>query len=164
MLSVFGYFNQIEDADMVVKKLQEIDFSINQMNSIVQVSSAKNYMNIIRHEITVRKTDLYGVKKNTGLEMLLAGEQTISLSDTGTVFTPGSVATTLARTAALESENGLKKALINFGIVPRIAQKYRDAIYRGGLLFWLRLDDKKVQQVIEIMKDFNAQGILTIPH
>jgi len=98
------------------------------------------------------------------LEMLLAGEQPISLSDTGTVFTPGSVATTLARTAALESEDGLKKALINFGIVPRIAQKYRDAIYRGGLLFWLRLDDKKVRQVIEIMKDFNAQGILTIPH
>jgi hypothetical protein len=164
MLSVFGCFNQIEDADMVVKKLQEIDLSLNQMNSIVQVSSVKNFMNITRHEITVEKTDVYGVKKNTGLEMLLGGEQPISLSDTGSVFTVGSVATTLARTAANESEDGLKKALINFGIVPRIAQNYRNAIYQGGLLLWLRLDDKKVQQVVEIMKNYNAQDILTIPH
>jgi hypothetical protein len=149
---------------MVVKKLQEIDLSLNQMNSIVQVSSVKNFMNITRHEITVEKTDVYGVKKNTGLEMLLGGEQPISLSDTGSVFTVGSVATTLARTAANESEDGLKKALINFGIVPRIAQNYRNAIYQGGLLLWLRLDDKKVQQVVEIMKNYNAQDILTIPH
>ena len=72
MKTVFGLFANLEKAKGAVSELLDMGFSGKQINSIIQETAAKDFLDINRHEITVEKTGAFGPKRKNGLESLLA--------------------------------------------------------------------------------------------
>lgn len=162
MKIVFGIFKQISDAKDAVDRLLENGFKEEQMNAIVQESTAKQYLNINRQEVKIEKSENLGKRHLKGLENLLGGVRAIVTPDAGRVYAAGAVASTLAKTAASMNDGGLRATLIDFNVPGDLAVKYRDNIANGNLLFWIRTDDSNTGEAVMIIEDYNAGDVISI--
>ncbi len=164
MKSVFAVFSEVNKAKEAVEHLLRDGYKEEQMNSIVQETVAKNYLDVNRQEIKVEMTDALGGKRIRGLSALFGGQQAVFTSDTGRVYAAGPVATTIAGSSAGSgfANTGLEGSLERFALPKESAHIYQKSVAGGGLLFWIRVDDEKVYQAVSVIKDHQGASVVTI--
>jgi hypothetical protein len=124
MKTIFGFFDDYQQASQAIDKLLEKDFDLGEMNVIVLQSVAKNNMTGGLNRVKVEKTaEVDGVEVH-GLERLLAGEQPVNISNLGQVYAGGDLATMLANTASANAR-GLWIMGYSFSCVPKINGRRR---------------------------------------
>ena len=57
---------------------------------------------------------------------------------------------------------GLKTIMKEFDLPEETAQKYIDGLIHGGILFWVRTEEKRTGEAISIMESYLARKIFTI--
>ena len=151
MKTIFGFFDDYQQASQAIDKLLEKDFDLGEMNVIVLQSVAKNNMTGGLNRVKVEKTaEVDGVEVH-GLERLLAGEQPVNISNLGQVYAGGDLATMLANTASANA--GFKTALDDFDVPGVAAEAYRQGIMDNGLLFFLRTEDQRAAQAAMLLRE-----------
>lgn len=162
MKTFFSLFDDYEKADAAVRELLAQDFAIDEINVILQETIAKNAMDVNQNQIKVKKSQEFGQPATHGLDGLLGGEQAFNVPDAGHIYAAGELADLLTKTALMpaSANGGLKAALIEFGLSPETAELYRGGVQDGGLLVFVRVEDKKATTAREILRKHKARQII----
>ena len=141
------------------------DFDADEMNVIVLEEVAKGNIDTDWKKLNVAVTDEVGEQTVQGLTRLLGGEQAIKLANMEDIYAAGELATVLARTASAQSAEGvgLKASLVDFNVPEGVAQVYRDGVEAGGVLFWLRTDDRRGAEATQILSLHHAKQVIGSP-
>lgn len=150
MKTVFALFSDIQTAQEAVDNILQAGFAEEQMNAIAQEVIAKE-LEITDTKTMVLKTDQLGKKAIQGLPSLFIGKKGINISDVGRVLASGTIAVELAGTASIHSHGGLKLVLEQFNIPQNIANTYTSGLKAGGVLFCLRIEDKRQGETIQLL-------------
>jgi hypothetical protein len=161
MEAVFGCFDNFEQARDTVELLIEHRFREESMNAIAADYVVKDRF---RGRLDRMNTLAGGLKP--GLDRLFAGERPIEISDAGIVFAAGDEATTLARAASMAESrlDGLAAALESLGMPKAIAADCLRIIKGGGVLFWLKADDRRVADAANILREHKARYVAGYAH
>ena len=161
MKTIFGLFENFEDAGRAINQLMEQHFDLWKMNIIVSQLVAKNSMDVDLNRVKVGKTDNIGEHYAHGIDWLLGGQQPVKLPDVGPVYAAGELATILVRAASAQGavDDGLQSALEDFDVPEQVAGQYRTGIKEGGLLFFLRTDDQRAAQAVMLLRQHNASHV-----
>ncbi len=162
MRIIFCLYLEIDLAKKAIDKLLEASFPEEEMNCIVQESMAKEYLKIQAHNISYLKGSDAEHEKIRGLRRLFGGQQAVNTTDAGRIYAAGTTATTMAGAASIMPNGGLIMIMKEFDLPEETAQKYIDGLIRGGILFWVRTEEKRTGEAISIMEHYLARKIFTI--
>ena len=159
--SIFALFDDYGDAETAIAGLIEHDFSEEEMNVLVREQLAKERREVNLHEVDVKKTDDVGEVAVRGLPRLLGGEQPVHLPGVGNVLAAGNLATLVARTASASgaAAEGLKEALVEMNLPEDRALSFREAIEKGGVLFWIRADEERAPAAAGVLRKENGRHV-----
>ncbi len=158
MISVLALFERYEDCKAVVDRLMVQGFDEQHMNVIVDEEVAKTHFDVSLQQVDVKATDELG-ERRTGLDILLGTEQPIDVPWLGAVYAAGELATILVKTAAAPDTGGLKDALVDLDVSEPTARRYVEGILAEGLLFWIRTDDERASEAVEILREHNGRHV-----
>jgi hypothetical protein len=162
--TVFTLFEEFENAYEAVDRLQDEDFDSGQMNVIVLENIAKDAMEVDLEKVKVEKTGQVGEKSVTGLDELLGGQKAVDVPNIGDVYAAGSLATMLVRSASAPGavEGGLEAALQDFNLTGEAAEGYRKGLEEGGLLFFIRSQDEKASDIVQLLRQNKGKFIADV--
>lgn len=162
MVTIFGLFPNYDDADAVVNGLLDDGFDPEEINVIVLETVAKNALDERNlQKIKVEKTDAVGSQKVFGLAKMIGGQQPTRINEVGPVYAVGSLASVLARTAAVSDSDigGLGATLVDFDLPTSAAQNYLQGVKNGDFLLFVRAQDEEAPTVKQVMKANNGRGL-----
>ncbi|MGD8466476.1 MAG: hypothetical protein PVI09_21690 [Anaerolineae bacterium] len=156
MKTIFWLFEDYEQARTAVSVLLDKGLTEGNMNAIIGEEIAKRAMEINWEKAPVQVTDEVGRQTLQGLDRLLAGEQPVQLPGVGEVYAAGELATIVAKTASSTrgTDGGLRSALADFQVSSDKADAFRTGVMEGGLLFWVRVDDAKAPQALDVLQEY----------
>lgn len=163
MRTIFALFTEVYSAENAVQQLLEADYSEEQMNAITQELTAKQYLDISDHKMTIFKTDRPGHKEIVGLKALFIGHRGVNISDVGRVLACGPIAGEMAGTAVDKPHGGLRLAFKMFDIQDQFADNYTSGIIAGGVLLFVKTDPDASGEVIKIYNENKGEWILGVP-
>lgn len=154
MQTIFGLFTNYDAAKAAVDRILSAGVPETEMNAIVDTRLAKTAMSISRKTAAEEGGEL------EGLDGFLAREEPASLPG-GEVYASGTLATTVAQTAANPDNRvpDLGASLSEIGISEEMAATYASGVESGGLLFWVRVDDEQASEVQKILREMAAMGV-----
>lgn len=163
MRTIFALFSEIHSAENAAQQLLEADYSEQEMNAIAQEVTAKQYLDISDHKMTVFKTDKLGNKEIIGLKALFIGQRGINISDVGRVLACGPIAMEMAGTAVDKPHGGLRLVFKMFDIQDQFADSFTKGIVDGGVLLFVKTDPDKSGEVIKIYHENKGEWVLGVP-
>ncbi len=160
MKSVFGLFENYQDAEEAVARLLERGFDQENMNIIVQELMVDNFIDANERTAKVNKTGEVGQKTLFGLDQILAGLQPVATTDVGKVRAAGDIASVMTRTAvAPGSTMDFEEVLQDFGLKEADAEAYLNGLREGDLLFFMRTDNERLPEVYNLLRQYKAKQV-----
>ncbi|MFN3325739.1 MAG: hypothetical protein ACK5AZ_19760 [Bryobacteraceae bacterium] len=160
MQTIFGMFADYDEAKAAVEELLERRFRLEEMNAIVQTWVWKSNTEADLNLAAVEVTPHLGPKVLHGLDRLIAGKQPRRFADAGEIYSAGEFATIVANTAESSRQpDALRAALIDFGVPERVASDYIDRLTRGGILIWLRCEDKRAAEAASVLQSRKGERV-----
>jgi hypothetical protein len=161
MKTIFSLFKEYGHADKAIDELLNQGFTEDEMNLIVQETTAETHLDVNMEKVKVQVTDEVGRQTVHGLEKLIGREKPITITGLGKAYAAGDLATTLAKTASMPGavDGGFKAALVDFGVSADTAQSYGSAVGGGGLLFWIRAEDHQSSQIANTLRQHHGEMV-----
>jgi hypothetical protein len=160
MKTVFSLFTDYQDAEEAVDRLLERGFDPEDMNVIVQESTADNSMDVNQRTADVQMTAEFGEQTLFGLDRILAGRQPVATTEIGKVRAAGNIASMITRTAvAPGSSMEFEEVLQDFGLKEADAQAYLNGLREGDLLFFIRSDQDRLSEVYNLLSQCKARHV-----
>jgi hypothetical protein len=166
METVTGLFKQFEEADRVIRALEESGFDRQMISVIARDSALADRLGL---EPTVGEVaSSAGVGAATGglgggLIGLLAGLGALLIPGIGPVFAAGSIATALGLAAGGAgvgaAVGGILGAMTGLSIAEEDADVYAEGVRRGEILVAVETPEERVDEVHGIMDAANAEDI-----
>jgi len=169
MKNVVGLFENMRDAEAVVRELRDVgindaDISFASRNPDAATMEANSYTADGHSEAAEGAG--FGATGGTivgGLTGLLVGLGAIAIPGVGPVVAAGSLAAALGSTALGAgigaATGGLLGALVGAGIPEEDAHIYSEGIRRGGALVMAQVDDSRVDTALDVMERHNVVDI-----
>ncbi len=161
MQTVFGYFENFDDARAAVAELQARGFHNEQMNIIAQQDIVKSSIKGNRKRVKANQPEKVGSITVAGIESLLGNLQPMKTNDLGKIYAVGELAPVMVKTDISTEENseGIKQAMIDFGLSSETADAYERALKEGYLLLFLRVPDERAGDAAEILREKKAARV-----
>lgn len=167
MAVVVGLFENYQDADRAITKLQDADFSKDDISVVTRKNAIEGYSDDIDtadpDETNGVTAGLTGGAAIGGLAGLLAGLGAIAIPGIGPVITAGTLAATLGSTVAGAgigaAAGGLLGALVDAGVPEEEAEWYAEGVKRGGILVSVMADESDIDDARQIIKQSGAIDI-----
>jgi hypothetical protein len=159
--TIFGLFENYEDARTAVGELLKKKFDEEEMNAIVLEEIAKDSMEVNLGTVSVEATEKVGEKTVQGLDYLIGVQQPLKIPGVGEVYAAGELAMMLSKTAAAPDavSGSLKAALIDFGVSEKAAKAYTVGVTDGGLLFWIHTSNERAPEAISVLRGHESAHI-----
>ncbi len=160
MKTVFSLFKDYQNAEEAVDRLLERGFDQEDMNVIMQEETADNEMDINQRTADVHKTAALGEQILFGLDKILAGRQPVATTEIGKVRAAGNIASMITRTAITPGTSmEFEEVLQDFGLKEADAQAYLKGLQEGDLLFFIRSDKERLEEVYNLLRQYKAEQI-----
>lgn len=154
MKTIFGLFRTYPEAEPAVHELLHRRFKPEQMNVLVQSGAA----DVHPHAEPARPQADVAERLGIGLDTMLAPKRPVTVPGVGNVYAAGTLAGLVVKTAALPGAagDGLQAALVDLGVPADVARTYADGVGRGGVLFWIRVDDEEAPKAANMLRNMKA--------
>jgi len=158
MQVIYALFERYTDAQASFEALRKQGYDQAAMNVVVQTKVAKEYIDLDMSRVAVNVTDAVGDKTVQGFAPFLAVQRPVPLPGTGDVYAAGDLATLLVKTATAYAPGagGLEIALKDF-VPADTAQAFAEGVDRGGVLFWVRVEDERAAGVGETLRRYHGK-------
>lgn len=164
MQTIFSAFPTVAAADAAIHALQEKQINSARMNVLVQATAAKaNLEQVNLERVHVDVTDAIDDRELAGLALLVANEQPVDVRGIGPVLAGGELATLLANATVVSNQTGedVASMLVEYGVPTATAATYTQTIAQGGTLLWVRDEAEHVRTTAAILRQHNAQEVVT---
>lgn len=144
MKTIVALFESPDEAEAAVAELIDRDFDEGEMNLIVREPLTRAGV-----DAKVRETNKAG----------LPGRSVI-MPDMGAVCVAGKIAAATAGGVVPEmAAHDLRDILAGLGVPKELAEFYRDGVQGGGLLFWVRADNRRAVEATDILGSTRAEKL-----
>ena len=163
MSAIVGFFDQYNNADQAIQKLQNYGVDSDRISVVVRDTDA------VEHKNGMGKAALAGIATG-GLVGVLAGLSTLVVPGMGLISVAGTLATTLATTLGLAAvgaglgaaTGGLLGALIDLGFSKEEAETYTASLQDGGIMIFVETDSQEYDDQGEINHILRSAGAVDI--
>ena len=149
-------FDTYADAREAVDAILKEGFREEDINAIVQDKIVKGATDVDWKTIRAEKSDPPGTR---GLDMIVAGKDTVITQDAGEVIAAGDIARVIVNTAASDERgpSTLADALAGSGVPDQAAAKHRDRLASGGVTLILRVHDERGRRSLSAVEPFHPR-------
>ncbi len=165
MKNVVGLYQQFEDAQQVVRALNDAGFPAENINLIASDSKGE-YSRYLEGDMGQKEDVSGGAAKGAGvgavlggLGGLLLGLGALAIPGIGPVIAAGPIAATLAGAGVGAVAGGLVGALVDLGVPEEHANAYAEGIKQGGTLVTVQTDNSRAQEATRILNRFHPIDI-----
>jgi hypothetical protein len=156
--TVVGVFRTVNDAEAVVRELQNSGFNSQDISLLTKDTR--------RGQEARRETGLEDVKEGAaagagigavlgGGAGLLVGLGALTIPGIGPIIAAGPLAAALGGAGLGAAAGGIAGALVDMGIPERDADQYAEAVSHGGTLVSVRAEDRRAEAVAAIMERYD---------
>lgn len=165
MKTVVGLYDELIDAQNVVEDLVASGFDRNDISLVVR-ENEDVYSTATRDGMDDGGQAAEGAVSGAvtggalgGLGGILLGLGALAIPGIGPVVAAGPIVAGLTGAAIGATVGGLVGALVGWGIPEDEAGYYAEGVRRGGTLVGVRVDDQRVEDVVDIMNEYGPVDI-----
>ena len=164
MKTVVGLYDELEDAREAVDELVEAGVPRSDISLVARDVTGEygSYLDTHDESEDVGEAAASGAVGGAvvgGLMGLLVGLGAFAIPGIGPVIAAGPVAAALAGAGIGAATGGVLGALVEWGIPEDEAGYYAEGVRRGGTLLAVRVAENQVDDVVEIMNDYDPVNI-----
>lgn len=164
MKTVVGLYDELEDAREAVDELVESGIPRSDISLVARDATGEYGTTLESHDDSddVGEAAAGGAVGGAvvgGLMGLLVGLGAFAIPGLGPVIAAGPIAATLAGAGIGAATGGLLGALVEWGIPEGEAGYYAEGVRRGGTLLAVRVPETRIEEVVEVMNDYDPVNI-----
>lgn len=168
MRTVIGLYDRFEDANAVIRALQDEGFARDDISLVARDATGEYSQYFQDHDIRMNAEGeaTSGAAAGAGvgavlggLGGLLLGLGALAIPGVGPVLAAGPLMSALAGAGIGAVAGGLLGALVDLGVPEEHAQLYAEGVRRGGSLVVVRAADDHVEHARDILNRFNPIDI-----
>jgi hypothetical protein len=166
MRTVVGLFDRFEDAQQVVRELNQAGFRGDEINLIARDANGEYTQSIDTDRVGRGEDVSDGAGAGAGIGAVLGGIAgflvglgALAIPGIGPVIAAGPIVGALGGAGIGAVSGGLIGALVDWGVPDEHANYYAEGVRRGGTLVAVRADDVRVDQALQIMNRYNPVDI-----
>lgn len=162
MKTVVGLYDDLEDAREAVDELIEVGVPRSEISLVARDVSGEYGAYIDDDTEEVGEAAAGGAVGGAvvgGMMGLLVGLGAFAIPGLGPVIAAGPLAAALAGAGIGAATGGVLGALVEWGIPEAEAGYYAEGVRRGGTLLAVRVPETQVEDVVEIMNDYNPVNV-----
>lgn len=164
MKTVVGLYDELEDAREAVDELVEAGVPRSDISLVARDVTGEygSYVDTYDEGEDVGEAAASGAVGGAvvgGLMGLLVGLGAFAIPGVGPVIAAGPLAAALAGAGIGAATGGVLGALVEWGIPESEAGYYAEGVRRGGTLLAVRVAENQVEDVVEIMNDYDPVNV-----
>lgn len=164
MKTVVGLYDELEDAREAVDELVEAGVPRSDISLVARDVTGEygSYVDTYDEGEEVGEAAASGAVGGAvvgGLMGLLVGLGAFAIPGVGPVIAAGPLAAALAGAGIGAATGGILGALVEWGIPESEAGYYAEGVRRGGTLLAVRVAENQVEDVVEIMNDYDPVNV-----
>ncbi|AGC69346.1 hypothetical protein Cst_c23860 [Thermoclostridium stercorarium subsp. stercorarium DSM 8532] len=157
MATIVGIFDRVENAERAAREIKERGYSTDEISIMVKNQDEGNGQRVegVTNDNISNGAVTGGIIG--GLAGLLLGAGMVAIPGLGIIAAAGPITGLIGGAAA----GGIIGGLIDLGIPEQESRKYENDIRQGKVVFTMRTDDDKVEEILNILHENGAERVDT---